>query len=67
MISTSGSDSDEAIVYIGCDDGNLCAVDAVTGQMLWSFETGGMIWLDPWIAENVVYVASDDGFLYALE
>ena len=29
--------------------------------------TGDMIWTDPWIADGVLYVASDDGYLYALE
>ena len=32
-----------------------------------SAQTGGMVWTDPWIAEGVLYVASDDGYLYALE
>ena len=58
--------SENAIVYIGCDDGTLWAVDAVTGKTLWTYKTGGMIWVDAWIAEGVVYVASDDGYLYAL-
>jgi formylglycine-generating enzyme required for sulfatase activity len=59
--------SESAVVYIGCDDGNLWGVDAVTGKKLWNFKTGGRIWLDPWIADGVLYVASDDGYLYALE
>ncbi|HHH76292.1 MAG TPA: hypothetical protein ENL03_04640, partial [Phycisphaerae bacterium] len=67
IVSTANTKSEDAVVYIGCDDGMFWAVDAVSGKALWSFETGGMIWADPWIDEGVVYVASDDGYLYALE
>lgn len=59
--------AEDATVYIGCDDGTLRALDAITGKTLWTFATGGMIWLDAWIAEGALYVASDDGYLYALE
>jgi serine/threonine protein kinase len=60
-------DSRDAVLYIGCDDGVVQAVDAVTGEKLWTFKTGGTIWVDPWVYEGVVFVASDDGYLYALE
>jgi outer membrane protein assembly factor BamB len=66
-VSTVHSTAEEAVVYIGCDDGTLWAVDAVSGETLWSYKTGGMIWTDPWIADGVLYIASDDGYLYALE
>jgi outer membrane protein assembly factor BamB len=66
-VSTVHSTAKEAVVYIGCDDGNVWAVDAVSGEKLWGYKTGGMVWTDPWVAEGVLYVASDDGYLYALE
>jgi formylglycine-generating enzyme required for sulfatase activity/outer membrane protein assembly factor BamB len=66
-VSTVSNAAEQAVVYIGCDDGNLWALDAVSGEKLWGFKTGGIVWLDPWVAEGVVYVASDDGYLYALE
>ncbi len=59
--------SEDAVVYIGCDDGNVWAVDAVMGEKLWSYKTDGMVWMDPWIDGDVLYVASDDGYLYALQ
>ena len=32
--------------YIGCDNGALQALDAATGEVLWTFKTGDRIWLD---------------------
>ncbi len=36
-------------------------------EKLWTYETGGQIWMDFWVAEGVLYVACEDGYLYALE
>ncbi len=65
IISTTNN-SKTAVVYIGCDNGSVCAIDATTGSILWEFKTGSRVWLDAWISEGVLYVASDDGYLYAL-
>jgi outer membrane protein assembly factor BamB len=56
------------VIYIGSDDGNLYALNASTGQKLWSFSTGaGQRILDaPALADGVVYIGSYDGVLYAL-
>jgi uncharacterized repeat protein (TIGR01451 family) len=56
------------VVYIGSDDGNLYALNASTGQKLWSFSTGsGQRILDaPAVANGMVYIGSYDGILYAL-
>ena len=59
--------TETARVYIGCDDGALQALDATTGKLLWTFKTGDRIWLDAWVYEDSLYVASDDGNVYALE
>jgi len=59
--------SDEAIVYVGCDDGHLHAVDAVTGKKIWNYDVGTPIIPDPWIEEGAVYVSGQDGYVYALE
>jgi formylglycine-generating enzyme required for sulfatase activity/outer membrane protein assembly factor BamB len=67
VVSTVDNNSEQAVVYIGCDDGNVWALDAITGDRLWSFKTGGMVWVDLWVLEGVIFVASDDGYLYALE
>jgi outer membrane protein assembly factor BamB len=52
------------IVYIGADD-VLYALDAATGQRLWSFTTRGDVH-SPVIANGVVYFGADGSTLYAL-
>jgi outer membrane protein assembly factor BamB len=54
-------------VYFGSDDGNLYAVDALTGGLKWKFLTQGFVRSQPAIVGGLVYFASDDGYLYALE
>ena len=47
-------------------DNKVYALDAVTGQELWSFFTGGPIRLAPMVSKGKVFVGSDDGFAYCL-
>ena len=56
------------VVYIGSDDGNLYALNASTGQKMWSFSTGGVqpVLDAPAVELGVVYIGSYDGVLYAL-
>jgi len=46
---------------------NLYALDAETGQELWRYETGGVVYSSPAVSEGTVYVGSKDNNLYALE
>jgi outer membrane protein assembly factor BamB len=55
------------VVYIGSDDGNLCALSSRTGAKLWSFPVGGYVWSAPAVFDGVVYVGSLSGPLYALD
>jgi outer membrane protein assembly factor BamB len=48
-------------------DGELHALDAATGDELWSFFTDGPVRLAPVFWDGRVYAASDDGFLYSLD
>jgi len=54
------------IVYIGSDDTNLYAVDAVTGKEKWRFATGGWVLSSPSVADGIIYVGSNDKNLYAV-
>jgi outer membrane protein assembly factor BamB len=56
----------DGIVYVGCEDGNLYAFNAETGQEAWKRETGGMR-SSPTVADGVVYASSWDRHLYALD
>lgn len=50
----------------GSGDGKVYAIDRETQLLSWSRTTGGKIDSDPVIVENVLYVSSMDGFLYAI-
>ena len=51
-------------LYVGAIDGNLYALDARTGAVIWRLRTGGRIWSSPAVAGGAVYVGSLDGKLY---
>src|ERR1700694_657167 len=52
------------IVYVGADDQNLYALDAVTGAKLWSFSAGTPIVNTPAVVNGIVYLGA--GAFYAL-
>lgn len=53
-------------VVIGSTDGRVRAYGAAHGALLWAAPTGSPIYASPTVAGGVVYVASDNGYLYAL-
>ncbi len=55
------------IVYVGSNDNNTYAIDAVTGTEKWRFKTGNFVFSSPAIANGVVYVGSVDKNLYAID
>ena len=56
----------DGVVYVGSGDDNVYALDAATGDVRWSYPTGGEIFSSPVVPGNVVYIGSEDGKLYAL-
>jgi len=54
-------------VYFGSSDGHLYALDAETGVLLWSFETGDIVHASPAVANDTVYIGSWDSYFYALD
>ena len=56
----------DGTVFIGSDDGNLYALDALTGNLEWKFASQGIVRSKPAIEASLVFFASDDGNLYAL-
>lgn len=53
-------------VYFGSGDHHVYAVDASSGALRWSFETGNVVHASPAVADGVVYIGSWDRYLYAL-
>jgi outer membrane protein assembly factor BamB len=58
-------------LYLGSDDGNLYAIDASSGAVIWSFATGGYVRSSPAVVlsglsdeDPIVIVGSFDGTLY---
>lgn len=58
---------DQGIVYFGSGDGNVYALDAITGQLKWKFATGDVVHASPAVAAGTVYVGSFDSWFYALD
>ncbi len=49
------------VAYIG-----TTAVNATSGKEIWNFHTGNQIAASPAISNGVLYIASQDGYFYAI-
>jgi outer membrane protein assembly factor BamB len=56
----------QGLVYIGCMDGFLYALDAATGRLIWKFRTEEQALSPPAIHAGTLFLGSTDGSLYAL-
>jgi len=54
-------------VFFGSGDGNVYAVDAQTGTLVWKFATRDVVHASPAVANNTVYIGSWDSYLYAID
>jgi eukaryotic-like serine/threonine-protein kinase len=55
-------------ICFGAGDRGFYVVDAVTGELDWSFEADGSVWSSsPLIMNDLVYFGSDRGTVYALD
>jgi len=66
MASFSSPAVADGVVYMGSDDGNLYALNATTGALLWKYTTGGWVASTPAVANGVVYFGGGGSTLYAL-
>lgn len=57
----------DGTLYFGCNDGNLRAVDAVTGSVKWTFGTACGICGEPAVNSTTVYFGGQDGVVYAID
>ncbi len=54
------------LVYFGTEGGEMLCLD-FRGQVKWRFKAKRAITSSPWVQDNVVFVNSLDGFLYAVD
>ncbi len=55
------------VVYVGSVDGNVYALDAVSGAKKWAYRTGNNVRSSPAVVGGVVYIGSVDGNVYAFD
>lgn len=56
----------ENLLYIGCYDHNLYAINAHTGKFVWKYPTEAGISSSPYVTPTAIYIGSEDYSLYAL-
>lgn len=54
-------------VYVGCKNGRMFALDAMTGDVRWTYQAGGPILHTAGYANGKVLFACMDGLVYALD
>jgi eukaryotic-like serine/threonine-protein kinase len=54
-------------VYFGSGDGHVYALDAVSGDLKWKFQTGDVVHASPAYADGVVFFGSWDSRFYAVD
>ena len=54
------------VVYFGSGDHRVYALDAATGAVRWTYETGNVVHASPAVSDGVLYIGSWDRNLYAL-
>ena len=57
----------DEVVYFGSGDGNVYALDAVTGTLKWKFQTGDVVHASPAISGGTLFIGSWDSYFYALD
>ncbi len=55
------------VLYVGCYDTNLYAIEATTGNFLWKYATEGGISSSPTVWQDLVIVGSEDGAVYGID
>ena len=55
------------MLFVGCYDTNLYALDATRGEFRWKYATEGGISSSPAVWQDYVFVGSEDGALYGLD
>ena len=75
LVSSPAVNDTSRVVYVGCWDGTLLALDADNGSVLWTLVVGGPVKSAPSLSAvslgggswGTVYVGCDDGYVYAVD
>ncbi len=72
VVQKSAPVIDDSLVFLGCDDGTMRALDQKTGDVVWEFNVGKHsdgkgILSTPAIHNGVLYFGAYDGVVYALD
>ena len=54
------------LLYIGSDDGNIYALNAASGTLVWNYQTYYPVGSSPAVSQGLVYAGSTNGKVYAL-
>ena len=55
------------VVYVGCHDGNLYALDLTTGTLKWKYAAKGPIESSPTVVAQTVFFGDQEGVLHAVD
>ncbi len=66
VFESSPTVADET-VYAGSENGRLYAIETVSGEAVWTVETGGRVTVSPTVADGTVFAGSSDGTVYAVD
>ena len=67
-ILTTAPAINQGVAYYGSESGLVFALDLITGQTIWTVDTGSWSGLrTPSVSDGVVYIGSSDGFILALD
>ncbi len=64
-VSSPAVDTVNGILYVGSLDYRLYALKTSDGTPVWKVKTGDQVYSSPALANGVIYVASNDGNIYA--
>ena len=60
-------DENGGTLYVGGHDNNVYALDAISGDLLWTFRTANAVWASPLVIKDHLIVGDESGALYSLD
>ncbi len=60
-------DAGGGTLYVGGHDNNVYALNAITGDLLWTFQTENAVWASLLAIKDHLIVGDESGFLYSLD